>query len=114
MKSIFTLFDTPLKTKTFPFVASADFGSDSLTFFQKNLLHFRFTLQNLWGISYESPAVLGLLDSKNSEAWVVLPQFARVPHLGVELWVSTCGNGRRPVFVTGGWHGGVTSRWERR
>ena len=45
---------------------------------------------------------------------MVLPQFPRDPYLGVEFWINTCGNEWIPVFVGGGQHGGVTSRWERR
>ena len=88
-----------------------------LRFFPKNLLHFRFTLQDgkIFGsIAYENPTVLSLLDFKNSEAQVVLPQLPHDPYFGVEFWVSTCGNEWSPVFIAGGRHGGLTSRWEGR
>ena len=45
---------------------------------------------------------------------MVRPQFAHDPYLGIEFWVNTCGNERSPVFVAGGRHGELTSRWERR
>ena len=45
---------------------------------------------------------------------MVLPQFAHDPYLRVELWVKTGGNECSPIFLAGGQHGGLTSRWERR
>ena len=65
-------------------------------------------------ISNKNPAILHLPDSENSEVWVILPQFAHNPYLGVEFWVNTCGNEWSPVFVAVGQHGGLTSRWKRR
>ena len=58
-------------------------------------------------------AILRLLHSDNCKVWMVLPQLAHDPYLGVEFWVNTCGNERSLVFVVGR-HGGLTSRWERR
>ena len=60
--------DTPLKTKIFSFFASAewyDLGSDTLTFFPENLLHFWLTLWDgkiFASISYENLAIFHLLN----------------------------------------------------
>ena len=53
-----------------------------------------------------------LLDSENSEVWMVLPQFAHDPYLSVEFW--GCGNEWSPVFAAEGRHGGLANKWERR
>ena len=45
---------------------------------------------------------------------MVLPQFTHDFYLGLEFWVNTCGNEWSPVFIAGGRHGRLTSRWERR
>ena len=63
-----------------------------LNFWPENLFHFSFTLQDskiFRGISYENPAFLWLLDFKNSEARIVLPQFANYSDWCVEFWVNT-------------------------
>ena len=68
----------------------------------------------LGSIFYENPNILRLLDSKNSTVWMVRSQFAHDPYLGVKFWVNTCGIERSDIFIAGGQHGGLTSRWERR
>ena len=45
---------------------------------------------------------------------MVLPQFAHDSQLCVVFWVNNFNNKWSPVFVAGGRHGGLTSRWERR
>ena len=54
-----------------------------------------------------------MLDSENSEVWVVLPQFAHNSYLCVKFWVKTCGNEQSPVLVAVGWLGWLISRRER-
>ena len=51
---------------------------------------------------------------ENSEAWVVMSQFAHDSQLCIVFWVNTFNYRWSPVFVAGGRHGGLTSRWERR
>ena len=98
------LLDTPLNTKNLLFEASAewyDFGSDTLTFDPKTC----FALQDskiLRSISYENPAFLWLLDLKNSEAWMVPPQFAHDSACCIKFRVNTHGNKWSPVFITEG------------
>ena len=115
------LLDTPLKTKTFCFEASAewyDFGSDTLMFGLKTscILGSLCRIAKSLGVrfSYENPALLRLLDLVNSEAWMVLPQFAHDSNLCVKLWVNICGNEWSPIFVARELRGGLASRWERR
>ena len=45
---------------------------------------------------------------------MVLPQFAHDSQSCIVFWVNTFNNKWSPVFVAGGPHGGLTSRWERR
>ena len=65
-------------------------------------------------VSYENPAIFRLLELENSEAWMVLPQFAHDSQLCIVFWVNSFNYKWRPVFVAGGRRGGLTSRWERR
>ena len=98
------LLDTPFKTKTSLFEASAewyDFGNDTLTFLPKTccILGSLCRMAKSLGVS---PAILRLLDFENSEVQMVLPQFAHDPYLRVELWVNTCRYKWSLVFVAGG------------
>ena len=65
-------------------------------------------------VSYENPGIFRLLELENSEAWVVLHQFAHDSQLCIVFWVNTINYKWSPVFVAGLRHGGLTSRWERR
>ena len=46
-------------------------------------------------------AALSIVQDKGcySDLWMVLPQFAHSPYLGVGFWVSTRGRAGSPVFV---------------
>ena len=71
------------------------------------MLHFWFTLQDgeIFGsVSYENPAVFRLFELKNSEAWVVLLQFAHDSQLCIVFWVNAFNYKWSPVFVAGGRH----------
>ena len=117
---IVMLCDTPLNIKIFSFGGVCRviwFWQWHLNFWPENLFHFGFTLQDskvLGSISYKNPTFWRLPDLENSEARMVLPQFAHYLYWCFEFWVNTCGNQWNPILVWCRWCGGLASRWERR
>ena len=106
-----------LKSSIVTFVDTPKFFLVTPLRFTKNLLHFWFTLKDgeiFMSVSNENPAIFRLIELENSEAWAVLNQFAHDSQLCIVFWVNTFNYKWSPVFVAGGHHGELTSRWERR
>ena len=62
-----------------------------------------YTLQDgeIFGsVSYEHPAIFGLLEMEHSEAWMVLPQLAHDSQLCIVFWVNTFNYKWSPVFCS--------------